>query len=137
MLGRQSLGESLADAGVMMLLLGLNHRQYEVQAARSEALLTERSDVDGVLRPVRRSGRLTADEPAETCDAVAALRQDVPPLTESLAAAAPARDHGLTVAFEADRDTRPLTSAPDAAEPRTERRPARRPQRPRGLHPDR
>jgi len=162
-LAGQSVGESLADAGVMLLLvlLGLNRRQYEVQATQAralleqtrfaqaeharaaaldertriarelhdvlahslgalgvqlelaEALLSERSDVDGALRSVRRSRRLAADGLAEARDAVAALRRDVLPLTETLAAAAAAhaRDHGVSVAFEAGGETRALPSA--------------------------
>ncbi|MEU0531037.1 sensor histidine kinase [Amycolatopsis tolypomycina] len=162
-LADRSLGESLADAGVMLLLvlLGLNRRQYEVQATQSkallaqtrfaqaeharaaaldertriarelhdvlahslgalrvqlelaEALLAERSDVDGALRSVRRSRKLAADGLAEARDAVAALRRDVLPLTETLAAvaAAHARDHGVDVAFDADGETRALPSA--------------------------
>ncbi|MEU4518852.1 hypothetical protein AB0F52_09040 [Amycolatopsis sp. NPDC024027] len=61
-----------------------------VQLELAEALPTERSDVDGALRSVRRSRRLAADGLAEARDAVAALRQVVPPLTETLAAAAAA-----------------------------------------------
>lgn len=162
-LAGHSLGEPLADAGVMVLLvlLGLNRRQYEVQATQSralleqtrlaqaeharaaaldertriarelhdvlahslgalgvqlelaEALLAERSDVDGALRSVRRSRKLAANGLAEARDAVAALRQDVPPLTETLAAvaAAHARDHDVAVAFDADGEPRPLASA--------------------------
>jgi signal transduction histidine kinase len=162
-LAGQSLGGTLAEPGVMLLLvlLGLNRRQYEVQATQTQALLeqtrfaqaeharaaaldertriarelhdvlahslgalgvqleladallTERSDVDGALRSVRRSRRLAADGLAEARDAVAALRRDVLPLTGTLAAtaAAHARDHRVTVAFDADGETRPLPSA--------------------------
>ncbi|SEF30865.1 Signal transduction histidine kinase [Amycolatopsis pretoriensis] len=159
----QSLGAALADAAVMLLLVlvGLNRRQYEVQAGQAEALLdqtrlaqaeharaaaldertriareihdvlahslgalrvqlelaeallTERSDVDGALRSVRRSRRLAADGLAEARNAVAALRRDVPPLAEALAAvtAEHAGDHGADVGFEADGEPRPLPSA--------------------------
>jgi signal transduction histidine kinase len=151
------------DPGVMLLLvlLGLNRRQYEVQAKQAEALLeqtrlaqaeharaaaldertriarelhdvlahslgalgvqlelaeallTEKSDVDGALATVRRSRRLANDGLAEARDAVVALRRDVLPLAEALAAvaAAHARDHGVSVAFDADGASRPLPSA--------------------------
>lgn len=159
----QSLGAALADAAVMLLLVlvGLNRRQYEVQAGQAEALLgqtrlaqaeharaaaldertriareihdvlahslgalgvqlelaeallTERSDVDGALRSVRRSRRLAADGLAEARNAVAALRRDVLPLPEALAAVAAehAGDHGAEVGFETEGAARPLPSA--------------------------
>jgi signal transduction histidine kinase len=156
-------GPGLADPGVMLLLvlLGLNRRQYEVQATQAgalldqtrlaqveharaaaldertriarelhdvlahslgalgvqlelaEALLAERSDVDGALRTVRRSRRLAAEGLAEARDAVAALRRDVLPLADALAAvaAAHARDHGVPVTFAADGTPWPVPSA--------------------------
>ncbi|WP_285482076.1 sensor histidine kinase [Amycolatopsis sp. NBRC 101858] len=158
-----SLGAALADAAVMLMLVlvGLNRRQYEVQAIQSgalleqtrlaqaeharaaaldertriareihdvlahslgalgvqlelaEALLTERSDVDGALRSVRRSRRLAADGLAEARNAVAALRRDVPPLAGALAAVAAehAGNHGVDVGFETAGEARPLPSA--------------------------
>ncbi|WP_372671500.1 sensor histidine kinase [Amycolatopsis kentuckyensis] len=158
-----SAGAALADAAVMLLLVlvGLNRRQYEVQAGQAEALLdqtrlaqaeharaaaldertriareihdvlahslgalgvqlelaeallTERSDVDGALRSVRRSRRLAADGLAEARNAVAALRRDVPPLAEALAAVAAehAANHRVDVGFEAEGEPRPLPSA--------------------------
>ncbi|MEV4149344.1 histidine kinase [Amycolatopsis sp. NPDC049691] len=158
-----SLGAALADAAVMLLLVlvGLNRRQYEVQATQAEALLeqtrlaqaeharaaaldertriareihdvlahslgalgvqlelaeallTERSDVDGALRSVRRSRRLAADGLAEARNAVAALRRDVPPPADALAAIAAehAGNHGVEVGFETDGEPRPLPSA--------------------------
>ncbi|SFW49383.1 sensor histidine kinase [Amycolatopsis australiensis] len=163
LLAGQTGAAALADPAVMLLLVlvGLNRRQYEVQANQAEALLeqtrlaqaeharaaaldertriareihdvlahslgalgvqlelaeallTERSDVDGALRSVRRSRRLAADGLAEARDAVAALRRDVPPLADALAAVAArhSADHGVTVGFTADGDARPLPSA--------------------------
>ncbi|UOX86870.1 histidine kinase [Amycolatopsis sp. FBCC-B4732] len=156
-------GQSVVDAAVLVLLVlvGLNRRQYEIQATQAEALLEqtrlaqaeharaaaldertriarelhdvlahslgalgvqlelaealleEKSDVDGALRSVKRSRRLAADGLAEARDAVAALRRDVLPLADVLAAAAAAhaRDHGVSVAFGADGEPRPLPSA--------------------------
>ncbi|MGW5716332.1 sensor histidine kinase [Amycolatopsis sp. NPDC003865] len=158
-----SLGAALADAAVMLLLVlvGLNRRQYEVQAGQAEALLeqtrlaqaeharaaaldertriareihdvlahslgalgvqlelaeallAERSDVDGALRSVRRSRRLAADGLAEARNAVAALRRDVPPLAEALAAVAAehAANHRVEVGFTTAGEPRPLPSA--------------------------
>jgi signal transduction histidine kinase len=158
-----SAGALVADPAVMLLLVlvGLNRRQYEVQATQAEALLeqtrlaqaeharaaaldertriarelhdvlahslgalgvqlelaeallTERSDVDGAVRSLRRSRRLAADGLAEARNAVAALRRDVPPLADALAAAAAehAADHGVTVDFKAAGDARTLPSA--------------------------
>ncbi|MEU8630567.1 histidine kinase [Amycolatopsis sp. NPDC048633] len=156
-------GAALADPAVMLLLVlvGLNRRQYEVQAIQAgalleqtrlaqaeharaaaldertriareihdvlahslgalgvqlelaEALLEERSDVDGALRSVRRSRRLAADGLAEARNAVAALRRDVPPLAEALAAVAAehAGNHSVEVAFDTVGEARPLPSA--------------------------
>lgn len=156
-------GSALADPAVMLLLVlvGLNRRQYEIQAKQAEALLeqtrlaqaeharaaaldertriarelhdvlahslgalgvqlelaeallTERSDVDGAVAAVRRSRRLAVDGLAEARNAVAALRRDVLPLTDALAAAAAthARDHDVTVDFAVDGEPRPLPSA--------------------------
>jgi signal transduction histidine kinase len=158
-----SFGDALGDAAVMLLLVlvGLNRRQYEVQAIQAgalleqtrlaqaeharaaaldertriareihdvlahslgalgvqlelaEALLAERSDVDGALRAVRRSRRLAADGLAEARNAVAALRRDVPPPAEALAAVAAehAGNHGVEVGFETGGEARPLPSA--------------------------
>jgi signal transduction histidine kinase len=163
LLAGHSFGAALADPAVMLLfvLIGLNRRQYEVQAIQAgalldqtrlaqaeharaaaldertriareihdvlahslgalgvqlelaEALLAERSDVDGALRSVRRSRRLAADGLAEARNAVAALRRDVPPLADALAAAAAehAGNHGVEVGFAADGEPRPLPSA--------------------------
>lgn len=163
LLAGHSLGEALADPGVMLLLvlIGLNRRQYEVQATQAEALLeqtrvaqaeharaaaldertriareihdvlahslgalgvqlelaeallAERSDVDGALTSIRRSRRLAADGLVEARNAVTALRRDVLPLADALASAAAthARDHRVTVDFAADGEPRPLPSA--------------------------
>ncbi|WP_290050700.1 sensor histidine kinase [Amycolatopsis solani] len=163
LLAGRSLGQALAEPAVLLLLVlvGLNRRQYEVQAKQAEALLEqtklaqaeharaaaldertriarelhdvlahslgalgvqlelaealleEKSDVDGALRSVKRSRRLAADGLAEARDAVAALRRDVPPLADVLAAvaAAHARDHGVSVTFDTEGEPRPLPSA--------------------------
>ncbi len=152
-----------ASPGAMLLLvlLGLNRRQYEVQAVQTrqlleqtrlaqaeharaaaldertriarelhdvlahslgalgvqlelaEALLAEKSDVDGALRTIRRSRGLAVEGLAEARDAVAALRRDVLPLAEALAATAEAhaRDHGVSVDFTTSGTSRPLSSA--------------------------
>ncbi len=142
---------------LVLMLLGLNRRQYEVQAAQAaalleqtklaqseharaaaldertriareihdvlahslgalgihlevaEALLAEKSDVDGALGRVRLSRRLAADGLAEARDAVAALRSDVPSLAEALRLLADAHHDG--VSFDASGEERPLPSA--------------------------
>ncbi|MEV7549127.1 histidine kinase [Amycolatopsis sp. NPDC089917] len=142
---------------LVLMLLGLNRRQYEVQAAQAaalleqtklaqseharaaaldertriareihdvlahslgalgihlevaEALLAEKSDVDGALGRVRLSRRLAADGLAEARDAVAALRSDVPSLAEALRHLADAHHDG--VSFEVSGEQRPLPSA--------------------------
>ncbi|MFC9256760.1 sensor histidine kinase [Amycolatopsis thailandensis] len=142
---------------LVLMLLGLNRRQYEVQAAQAaalleqtklaqgeharaaaldertriareihdvlahslgalgihlevaEALLAEKSDVDGALGRVRLSRRLAADGLAEARDAVAALRSDVPSLAEALRQLANA--HHAGVSYEVSGEQRPLPSA--------------------------
>ncbi|WP_020669552.1 sensor histidine kinase [Amycolatopsis nigrescens] len=162
-LSRASAGEVLGNALLVLaiVLLGLNRRQYEVQAIQAErllvqtrlaqaehsraaaldertriareihdvlahslgalgvqlelaeALLAEKSDLDSALATVRRSRRLAADGLSEARDAVAALRRDVPSLTEALRsmAAAHSADHQVPVEFEAVGEARPISSA--------------------------
>ncbi|WP_061299488.1 sensor histidine kinase [Herbidospora cretacea] len=67
-----------------------------VQLEVAEALLTERGDVDGAVSRIRRSRALAREGLVEARSAVAALREDVPPLPDAL---------GLLVAdFRADHD---------------------------------
>ncbi|OLZ56304.1 sensor histidine kinase [Amycolatopsis keratiniphila] len=142
---------------LVLMLLGLNRRQYEVQAVQAaelleqtklaqseharaaaldertriareihdvlahslgalgvhlevaEALLAEKSDVDGALDRVRSSRKLAADGLAEARDAVAALRSDVPSLAGALRQLAGA--HQGRVTFEVVGEQRPLPSA--------------------------
>ncbi|WP_414936174.1 sensor histidine kinase [Amycolatopsis sp. cmx-11-51] len=142
---------------LVLMLLGLNRRQYEVQAAQAaalleqtrlaqseharaaaldertriareihdvlahslgalgihlevaEALLAEKSDVDGALGRVRLSRRLAADGLSEARDAVAALRSDVPSLAEAVRLLVDA--HHDEVSFEVEGEQRPLPSA--------------------------
>ncbi|WP_037319156.1 sensor histidine kinase [Amycolatopsis orientalis] len=154
-----SLVVVFGNVGVLLvlMLLGLNRRQYEVQADQAaalleqtklaqseharaaaldertriareihdvlahslgalgvhlevaEALLAEKSDVDGALGRVRLSRRLAADGLAEARDAVAALRSDVPSLAEALRLLVEAHHDGVT--FEVSGEQRPLPSA--------------------------
>jgi signal transduction histidine kinase len=67
-----------------------------VQLEVAEAQLTERGDVAGAADRIRRARRLAAEGMAEARSAVAALRADVPPLPEALAA--------LTSSYRADHD---------------------------------
>ncbi|MFC3449617.1 sensor histidine kinase [Amycolatopsis speibonae] len=142
---------------LVLMLLGLNRRQYEVQAAQAaalleqtklaqseharaaaldertriareihdvlahslgalgihlevaEALLAEKSDVDGALGRIRLSRKLAADGLSEARDAVAALRNDVPSLAEALRHLAEAHHDGVSV--EVSGEQRPLPSA--------------------------
>ncbi|WP_158884605.1 sensor histidine kinase [Amycolatopsis anabasis] len=164
--GRSPL-EAGADLGLLLVivLLGLNRRQYEVQANQAEklleqthraqaeharaaaldertriareihdvlahslgalgiqlelaeALLAEKSDVDGALATVRRSRRLAADGLAEARNAVAALRQDVPSLTGALRVLTEdhRRDHQSDVDFRAEGAERAVSSAATVA----------------------
>lgn len=142
---------------LVLMLLGLNRRQYEVQAEQAaalleqtrlaqseharaaaldertriareihdvlahslgalkihlevaEALLAERSDVDGALGRVRLSRKLAADGLSEARGAVAALRSDVPTVAEALRLLVDA--HHDRASFEVSGEQRPLPSA--------------------------
>lgn len=82
--------------------LGALGMQLEV----AEALLSEKNDPAAALDRVRRSRRLAVEGLTEAREAVAALRADVPPLTEALADLVDAhgRDHGVAATFEATGD---------------------------------
>ncbi|WP_216210866.1 sensor histidine kinase [Amycolatopsis aidingensis] len=84
-----------------------------VQLELAEAQLAEKSDVEGSLGTVRRARRLAADGLAEARNAVAALRKDVPALTEALAELAGRHraDHGTPVEFRTEGVPRAVSSA--------------------------
>ncbi|GAB3136276.1 sensor histidine kinase [Microbispora hainanensis] len=84
-----------------------------VQLELADALLSEKGDVAAGLDRVRRARRLAADGLAEARHAVAALREDVPPLTEALArlAAAHGDDHAGEVRFQVGGTPRSLPPA--------------------------
>jgi signal transduction histidine kinase len=83
-----------------------------VQLEVAEALLAEQGDVDGALARLRRSRRLAAEGLAEARAAVAALRSDVAPLTEAVAALADAhrRDHAVDPQVHIEGTPRPVTA---------------------------
>lgn len=56
-----------------------------VQLELADALLSEKHDLDGGLEQVRRARRLAVEGLSEARHAVAALREDIPPLAEALA----------------------------------------------------
>lgn len=84
-----------------------------VQLELADALLSDEHDPDAALDRVRRARRLAAEGLSEARHAVAALREDVPPLTEALArlAAAHGDDHPAAVHFEVTGTPRPLPPA--------------------------
>jgi signal transduction histidine kinase len=94
-----------------------------VQLELADALLSERGDVTGGLERVRRGRRLAIDGLAEARHAVAALRDDVPPLAEALArlAATHDSDHPGTVRFEVGGTPRALAPAAAVCLERTAR----------------
>ncbi|RDI50713.1 sensor histidine kinase [Nocardia mexicana] len=75
-----------------------------VQLEVAEALLSEKGDLDGALTRVRQSRRLAVDGLAEARGAVAALRDDVPPLPDAVRRLAETyrRDHRLDAEFRID-----------------------------------
>ncbi|WP_283136254.1 sensor histidine kinase [Rhizohabitans arisaemae] len=84
-----------------------------VQLELADALLSERRDLTGGLERVRRARRLAAEGLSEARQAVAALRDDVPPLAEALAqlAADHGADHPTPVRFAVAGTPRPLSPA--------------------------
>ncbi len=84
-----------------------------VQLELAEAVLAERADVNGALLTVRRARRLAVDGLVEARNAVAALRQDVPPLPEALEALAEEHrsHHRCAVDFRAEGVPRRVSSA--------------------------
>ncbi|MFI5778904.1 sensor histidine kinase [Nocardia sp. NPDC051570] len=85
-----------------------------VQLDVAEGLLSEKSDLPGALARVRRSRRLAANGMAEARAAVAALRNDIPPLDEALRGLIDGyrRDHHMTVDCQ-------VTGTPHAVESAT------------------
>ncbi|MGW7362757.1 sensor histidine kinase [Streptomyces sp. NPDC054841] len=84
-----------------------------VQLEVAEALLSERNDPMQALSQVRRSRRLVKEGLSEARRAVAALRGDVPPLSDALAELVQAhkRDHHVTVGFHQHGRPLPLSTA--------------------------
>ena len=84
-----------------------------VQLEVAEGLLSEKGDVTAALTHVRRSHRLALDGLTEARGAVAALREDVPPLPEAVRGLVESyrRDHRMTVEFLLDGEPRTLPSA--------------------------
>lgn len=94
-----------------------------VQLEVAEALLEDKGDVDGALLRVRRSRRLAHEGLAEARRAVAALRSDVPSLSDALDELAEdfRRDRQATVDFRIDGQPRPVSSATTVSLLRTAR----------------
>ena len=84
-----------------------------VQLEVAEGLLSEKGDVAAALTHVRRSHRLALDGLIEARGAVAALRDDVPPLPEAVRGLVESyrRDRRMTVDFLVDGEPRALESA--------------------------
>ncbi|WP_214323437.1 sensor histidine kinase [Nonomuraea sediminis] len=94
-----------------------------VQLEVADAMLTEKGDVEGAARRIKRSLRLATDGMIEARAAVAALREDVPPLPEALSAlvAAHRRDHDAQVEARTVGKPRPVAPAVEVGLLRTAR----------------
>ncbi|WP_219825723.1 sensor histidine kinase [Nonomuraea typhae] len=94
-----------------------------VQLEVADALLTEKRDVAAAAERVRRSLRLATDGLIEARSAVAALREDVPPLPDALAALAAQHrhDHAAAVEIRTHGPARPLAPAVEVGVLRTAR----------------
>ncbi|QYC39010.1 Nitrate/nitrite sensor protein NarX [Nonomuraea coxensis DSM 45129] len=84
-----------------------------VQLELAQAVLEERRDVPGAIDTIARARRLAGEGLAEARNAVAALRQDVPTLSDALGGLARTHedDHRSPVRFERSGPPRPLSSA--------------------------
>jgi signal transduction histidine kinase len=84
-----------------------------VQLEVAEGLLSEKGDVTGALTHLRRSQRLAQDGLTEARGAVAALREDVPPLPEAVRGLVEGyrRDRRMTVTCLVDGEPRAVASA--------------------------
>ncbi|SDM19854.1 Histidine kinase [Nonomuraea maritima] len=94
-----------------------------VQLEVAEAMLTERGDVEGAVARIRRSRALAREGLVEARSAVAALREDVPPLPDalSLLVAEHRRDHDVPAELRATGTRRPITPAAEVCLLRTAR----------------
>ncbi len=84
-----------------------------VQLEVAEGLLSEKGDVTGALAHLRRSHRLARDGLTEARGAVAALREDVPPLPEAVRGLVEGyrRDRRMSVDWLVDGEPRVVQSA--------------------------
>ncbi|MFF4199096.1 sensor histidine kinase [Nonomuraea sp. NPDC001831] len=94
-----------------------------VQLEVADVLLTDKGDVQGAAERVRRSLRLATDGLIEARAAVAALREDVPPLPEALSTLADAhrRDHCADLSMRTAGVSRPVAPAVEVGLLRTAR----------------
>ncbi|MEV0389727.1 histidine kinase [Nonomuraea sp. NPDC050643] len=94
-----------------------------VQLDVAEALLTERGDVDGAVARIRRSRGLAREGLVEARAAVAALREDIPPLPDALGllVSEHRRDHGVPAELRTTGVRRPITPAAEVCLLRTAR----------------
>ena len=94
-----------------------------VQLELAEALLADKDDPAAALARVRRARRLAAEGLAEARGAVAALRDEVPPLPDAIADLVEGfrRDHQADAGFTVDGAPRPTSSAATVSLLRTAR----------------
>ncbi|MFB4268138.1 sensor histidine kinase [Nonomuraea sp. GTA35] len=94
-----------------------------VQLDVAEALLTERGDVEGAVARIRRSRGLARDGLVEARAAVAALREDVPPLPDALGLLVTEhrRDHSVRAELRTTGTRRPISPAAEVCLLRTAR----------------
>ncbi|NJP98522.1 sensor histidine kinase [Nonomuraea sp. FMUSA5-5] len=94
-----------------------------VQLDVAEALLTERGDVAGAVARIRRSRGLAREGLVEARAAVAALREDIPPLPDALALLVTQHrlDHSVRADLRTTGTRRPITPAAEVCLLRTAR----------------
>ncbi|MBD3148037.1 sensor histidine kinase [Microbispora bryophytorum] len=94
-----------------------------VQLEVAEALLAERGDVEGALTRIHRARALAREGLVEARSAVAALREDVPPLPDALnlLVAEHRRDHDVPAELRTTGTRRPIPPAAEVCLLRTAR----------------
>ena len=118
-----ALGERTRIAREMHDVLAHSLGALGVQLELAEALLEDKNDPAAALTRVRRARRLAAEGLAEARGAVAALRDEVPPLPDAITDLVHAfrRDHQVDAEFTVDGEARAISSGATVSLLRTAR----------------
>ncbi|HEY4458899.1 MAG TPA: histidine kinase [Pseudonocardiaceae bacterium] len=118
-----ALGERTRIAREMHDVLAHSLGALGMQLELAEALLEDKNDPAAALQRVRRARRLAAEGLTEARGAVAALRDEVPPLPDAITDLVQGfrRDHQVDAEFTVDGDARAISSGATVSLLRTAR----------------